>query len=194
MTETKGYSGGLRRFARQRGLAVLLSSAMVLASCSNYKATIGRPGDGSLEDTEARTQVVAPAGVGIGKDAKIVAPKLKEKERAVEGAPEVKDPWGWVRLRFDVTEAGRITNVRAVDSSNDDVTEAAKELIATWPVEPGTLDGKPAAFRNVEATITFDEYTSGGEVLLKVAAIVVLVPVMLILAIASGGGSLKFGK
>lgn len=194
MTETKGHSGSLRRLARRRGIAVLLSAALVLASCSNYKATIGQPGDGGPDAAEARTQVIAPKGVSVGKDAKIVAPRLKEKERAVEGAPKIEDPWGWVRLRFDVTEAGKITNVRAVESSNDDVTEAAKELIATWPVEPGTLDGRPAAFRNVEATMTFNEYTSGGEVLLRVAAIVVLIPIILILAIASSGSSLKFGK
>lgn len=189
-------SRSLQRLARNRSLAVVVAAAMTLAACANYRATIAEPGGDGQSGAASRSEVVAPEGAAIAKDAVIVRPKLKENERALTGDLDIDDPWGSVRLRFDVSKDGKAGNVRVIEATNSEVTEAARHLIAAWPIEPGTLDGKPAAFKNVEATISFEkvEMDSDQKAALKVVGVILLIPVIVVLAAAAVLSGAKFNR
>lgn len=191
-----------RSIGFKKFVASLIIPVFALTACSTSKATIAEyKADAATGAAGNRTQVVAPEGTVVGDDAKIIAPKIKESERNLPRDMGIKDLWGWVRLRFDVSAEGKAANVRVVEENNKEVTEAAKKLIQTWSIEPGTLNGKPVEFRNVEATLSFESTSSessssdsAGMVILKVVGIIILVPIAIVLGLATGGGSMKFGN
>ncbi len=157
---------------------LILASCMLvlgLAACSNYKATLMGEDHSAFQAGEpiGETLLVLPQGEAIDPDAKVLPPAPVEQQRVVEGKPTITDPGGYVRLRFDVSDVGTVTRVRIVDAGVDQYDkdrtdqeqyeQEAIQLIETWQMTPGTVNGQPAAFQDVETVMRFDEYTSEGE-------------------------------
>jgi hypothetical protein len=139
------------------------------------------------------TRVVAPKDVAVSSDAKVVPPALDFDEERMRTNAQNLQFAGEITFRFDVSEAGKVSNVRILTDVDEETAEAVREIVASSTVQPGTVDSKPAAFKDVEAKISFEETGQTGKTLLKIVAVVVLVPIAIILGLASGGGSLKFG-
>lgn len=157
-----------------RAVALVVSAALVLASCTDYKARLS---DGS--DAESVPGIVPPQ-------------PAKEKRSVWQGEKTT----GWVHLRFDVSETGEVSGVEVVKSSEERLEVKAMEGVASWPFEPGTREGEPAAFEDVEMVMVFytDDTTTTGEAIGKTVLVIVMIPLMVAAALLGGGGSIKFGN
>jgi hypothetical protein len=96
----------------------------------------------------------------------------------------------------DVSETGEVNIIEVVEASDQRLEAHAAESLSSWPFKPGTRDGEPARFEDVDFIMAFytDDTTTTGEALGMAALVIVVLPVMLVLAVIGGGGSMKFGK
>lgn len=115
----------------------LVCAALVLASCSTYKARL-------TQRTEPRAGAV-------------VLPSPTEDWKLVEGGENIT---GWVKLRFEVSATGEVRGVQTIDTSDERLSGKAAAMLASWPFEPGTIEGKPEAFKDIEFMMTFTEETT----------------------------------
>ncbi len=115
----------------------LVCSALVLASCANYKARL-----------EARTEP---------RSAAVILPSPTEDRKVVEGEEVIT---GRVRLHFDVGATGEVSGVEVIESSDERLSEKAVAMLASWSFEPGTIEGKPTEFEDIEFLMVFFEDTT----------------------------------
>ncbi len=157
-------------------VALVAAAALVLAGCTDYKVRLGEP---TLTET-------APGAAGVG------PPRPAKEKRSLWGPEKLT---GWVRLRFDVSATGQVGNVEVLESSDQRLEAQAAASLSSWPFEPATRDGEPAAVEGAEAVMTFytDDTTTTGEVIGYTLLIIVLVPVAVVLGAASNGG-MSWGK
>ncbi len=140
---------------------ILVCAALVLASCGTYKARL-------TQRTEPRSGAV-------------ILPSPTEDWKLVEGEERVT---GWVRLRFDVSATGQVRGVQTIDSSDERLSEKAAAMMASWSFEPGTIEGKPTKFEDIEFMMAFVEETTesaDGWVIVLVAVLLVALAVGLAL-------------
>ncbi|MCH8002575.1 MAG: TonB family protein [Proteobacteria bacterium] len=143
-----------------RSTIILVCAALVLASCGTYKARL-------TQRTEPRSGAV-------------ILPSPTEDWKLVEGEERVT---GWVRLRFDVSATGQVRGVQTIDSSDERLSEKAAAMMASWSFEPGTIEGKPAKFEDIEFMMAFVEESTKSEIVLAVI-IVGVIAVALAFALA----------
>jgi Gram-negative bacterial TonB protein C-terminal len=93
------------------------------------------------------------------------------------------------------SRAGAVGNVEVLESSDQRLEAQAAASLSSWPFEPGTRGGEPAAVEDAEAVMTFytDDTTTTGEVIGATLLIIVLVPLAVVLGAASKG-SMTWGK
>jgi len=139
---------------------ILVCAALVLASCGTYKARL-------TQRTEPRSGAV-------------ILPSPTEDWKLVEGEERVT---GWVRLRFDVSATGQVRGVQTIDSSDERLSEKAAAMMASWSFEPGTIEGKPTKFEDIEFMMAFVEESTKSEIVLAVI-IVGVIAVALAFALA----------
>ncbi len=139
---------------------ILVCAALVLASCSTYKARL-------TQRTEPRSGAV-------------ILPSPTEDWKLVEGEERVT---GWVKLRFDVSATGQVRGVQTIDSSDERLSEKAAAMMASWSFEPGTIEGTPTKFEDIEFMMAFVEETTESEIVLAVI-IVGVIAVALAVALA----------
>ncbi len=139
---------------------ILVCAALVLASCGTYKARL-------TQRTEPRSGAV-------------ILPSPTEDWKLVEGEERVT---GWVRLRFDVSATGQVRGVQTTDSSDERLSEKAAAMMASWSFEPGTIEGKPTKFEDIEFMMAFVEESTKSEIVLAVI-IVGVIAVALAVALA----------
>ena len=153
-----------------RSVALLLCVAVALLGCSNYRVVL-RP--------------VSEEAVLNERQAVLAPPTPALEERLIEGVTSIRAPEGWVRLRFDVNERGQTDRIAVVQSSSPEFESAAVDLLASWSFLPGTREGLPAEFNDMEATLYFAEaptffdsqegtFTTVGIILLTFAVIIVI--------------------
>jgi TonB family protein len=162
------------RTGLSRALTILVCVVFALASCTNYKATLNPATEGALTGT--------------------ILPRSAVPQKAIVRTEEKVT--GSVRLRVDVSDTGHVSGVEIIEASDDRLKEKALDLIQSWPLEPGTIAGKPTEFEGLEYTMVFftDDSTTTGEVVGTTVLVVLLVPLAVILGLASGGGSFKMGN
>lgn len=112
----------------------LVCATVVLASCTTYKARL-------TQESEPRSRAE-----------NIPSPTVYEK--LIEGGENIT---GWVRLRFDVSATGEVRGVQIIGSSDKRLSEKAAAMMASWSFQPGTIEGKPMKFRDIEFMMTFRE-------------------------------------
>ena len=139
---------------------ILVCAALVLASCSTYKARL-------TQRTEPRSGAV-------------ILPSPTEDWKLVEGEENIA---GWVKLRFDVSATGQVRGVQTIDSSDERLSEKAAAMMASWSFEPGTIEGKPTKFEDIEFMMAFVEESTKSEIVLAVI-IVGVVAIALAVALA----------
>ena len=139
---------------------ILVCAALVLASCGTYKARL-------TQRTEPRSGAV-------------ILPSPTEDWKLVEGEERVT---GWVRLRFDVSATGQVRGVQTIDASDERLSEKAAAMMASWSFEPGTIEGKPTKFEDIEFMMAFVEESTKSEIVLAVI-IVGVVAIALAVALA----------
>lgn len=173
-TGEKGFSDRRRRNIPSRLVTFVACAALVLASCTDYKARL-RPPD------EPRTDAIPG----------LVPPQAETETRSIWHGEKIS---GWVHLRFDVSEKGEAGNVEVIESSDTELEVRATEALAAWPFEPAARDGVPEAFEDMEVVMAFytDDTTTTAEAVGITALVIILIPLALIGAFA--GGELKFGK
>ena len=123
----------------------LVCAGLVLASCTSYKARL-------TPRTERRSGAV-------------ILPSPTEEWKFVKGEENIT---GWVRLRFDVSATGEVRGVQIIGSDDDRLREKAAAMMASWSFEPGTIEGKPTKFEDIEFVMAFFEETSESEYVLAV--------------------------
>ena len=63
---------------------------------------------------------------------------------------------GWVKLQFDVTELGVVTNIIILESYPSRVFDrSAKKALAKWRYNPKTINNKPVISKGLTETIEF---------------------------------------
>ncbi len=133
-----GNAGRLAVKARlYKPTVYLVCAAFFLASCSTYKATL-----------DPRSEQRAGA---------VVLPSPTEDWKLIEGGENIT---GWVKLRFEVSATGEVRGVQTIDTSDERLSAKAAAMLASWPFEPGTIEGKPEAFEDIEFMMTFTEETT----------------------------------
>ena len=162
------------RTISNRTVAFFVSATLVLASCTDYKARL------SEEPSEATVPGIVP-------------PQPAKEKRSVWQGEKIG---GWVHLRFDVSASGEVSGIEVVKSSEEQLEAKAVDSLASWPFEPGTRDGKPAASEDVEMVMVFytDDTTTTGEFIGKTVLVIVMIPLVVAAALLGGGGSVKFGN
>ncbi len=147
-------AGTPSRSGRFKALTILVCACIALASCTNYKAAL------RLEAGGPSTGAVLPKATQI----------QKEIVRADEKVT------GQVRLRFDVSKTGEVSGVEILEASDERLREKALDLIASWPLEPGTIAGEPADFEDLEYMLVFftDDSMTTGKAVFVAAGIIVL--------------------
>lgn len=157
-----------------RAVALVVSAALVLASCTDYKARLS---DGS--DAESVPGIVPPQ-------------PAKEKRSVWQGEKTT----GWVHLRFDVSEEGNVGYIEVVQASDERLEARAVGKLASWPFAPATRDGAAEPFADMEMVMVFfkDDTTTTAEAIGITALVIVLVPVAVLLSFAGGGSSFQWGK
>jgi protein TonB len=79
-----------------------------------------------------------------------VAPKFPTKPYHTENLE------GWVKLQFDVTELGVVTNIIVLESSPSRVFDlSAKKALAKWRYKPKVVNTKPVISKGLMETIEF---------------------------------------
>jgi TonB family protein len=148
----------------------------MISSCTDYKSRL------TVSDQQGTTP---PTGASL--------PQPAEERRSVWRGEKIT---GWVKLRVDVSETGEVDGIDVVEASDQRLETQAEESLSSWPFKPGTRDGKPARFEDVEFVMMFytDDTTTSGEAIGVAILVIVALPVVLALAILGGGGSIKFGK
>ena len=123
----------------------------------------------------------------------VAPPSPSEDERSVWHGEKIT---GWVRLRFDVTETGDTDKVEILESSDERLEAQAEEMLESWPFKAGMREGVPARFENIEMIMAFytDDTTTTGEALGATVIIVLLLPLVLVMALVSGGGTFAMGR
>ena len=126
----------------------LVCAALVLASCATYKARL-----------EPRTEPRPGA---------VILPSPTEDWKLVEGEENII---GWVRLRFDVSATGEVRGIQTIGSSDGRLNEKAAAMLVSWAFEPGTIEGKPTEFEDIEFMMAFFEDTTESEVVWTVVIV-----------------------
>jgi len=63
---------------------------------------------------------------------------------------------GWVKLQFDVTELGEVTNIIVLESSPSRVFDrSAKKALAKWRYSPKVINNKPVTSNGLTERIEF---------------------------------------
>lgn len=63
---------------------------------------------------------------------------------------------GFVMVRYDVNEEGRVVNASVVDSEPAGLfDEAALKAVASWQYSPRQVNGQPQVVRGVTSRVTF---------------------------------------
>jgi len=171
--------GRLRRQGRTLP-ALVAVAALVLASCTDYKARL------RAVDAPAATPGATPG-------AAVVPPEPAEDKRSVWQGEKIT---GWVHLRFDVNEEGEVGCIEVVRSSDRRLEERAMGKLADWPFAPATRDGAPEPFAGMEMVMVFykDDTTTTAEAIGITLLVIVLIPVAVLLSFASGGSSIQWGS
>ena len=174
-------------------ISVLVSVALVLSGCSSYKVTL--QGEDHFAYARGEPMVeprpVTPTGEPIDPGQEVAPPVLVVEQQIIEGDPRTPVRNGFARVRFEVSETGAVTNARIIDVGVGDVSAAdqqgfeaaALQLIESWQITPGSVDGRPVAFADVETVMRFDEIVSQNELFGASLATVVVITV---LAVAAG--------
>ncbi len=64
---------------------------------------------------------------------------------------------GWVKLGYDITLAGRVANVRVIESKPRGVFErSARKALYRWKYKPSTVDGEAVASNGHVVTLEFN--------------------------------------
>lgn len=165
-----------QRTISTRLVAIVVSATLVLASCTDYKARLR-----ASEEPDAET---VPG---------VVPPQPAKEKRSVWQGEKIR---GWVHLRFDVSPNGEVSGVEVVESSEERLESKAVQSLASWPFEPGTQDGEPLAFEDVEMVMVFytDDTTTTGEAIGMTVLVIVMIPLMAAAALLGGRGSVSFGN
>ncbi len=130
----------------------LVCAALFLASCSTYKARL-----------DPRSEPRAGA---------VILPSPTEDWKLVEGEEKIT---GWVKLRFEVSATGEVRGVQTIETSDERLSQKAAAIMASWAFEPGTIEGEPAAFEDIEFMMTFTEETADKDAGLAIVLVMVLV-------------------
>ena len=65
---------------------------------------------------------------------------------------------GWVKMSFDITEDGFVTNIRVVDASpRRKFDSSAKKALSKWKYSPKTVDGITVVNKDLDITLTYSE-------------------------------------
>lgn len=164
------------RTGTSKALTILVCAVFALTSCTNYKATLNP--------------------VTEGTSAEAVLPRSAVPRKAIVRTEEKVT--GSVRLRIDVSDTGDVSGVAIIETSDDRLKEKARDLIQSWPLEPGTIAGQPANFEGLEYTMVFftDDSTTTDEAVGKVLVGTVLVAVLLagVALSAVAGSSFSVGR
>ncbi len=132
-----GNGGGLAIKARLfKPTVYLICAAFLLASCSTYKARL-------TQQSQQRAGAV-------------VLPNPTEDWKLIEAGEKIT---GWVKLRFEVSATGEVSGVQTIETSDARLSATAARMMAAWPFEPGTVEGKSEAFQDIEFEMTFYEET-----------------------------------
>lgn len=124
--------------AVSRLIALMTSLAMVLASCTSYRASLVRIDESIPPEAKSDTTAVR---LGVGEE------------------PVV----GRVRVQLDVSESGEVSDLRVIDASDDELAEKALKVLKLQRFRAGKIGGKPAAFSQVEFELEFFEAGSSNE-------------------------------
>ncbi|MEM7220475.1 MAG: energy transducer TonB [Pseudomonadota bacterium] len=63
---------------------------------------------------------------------------------------------GWVKVRYDVSAAGRVENASVIAAVPALVFDAAAlQAVSSWRFQPALRDGKPAAVEGLTSTLRF---------------------------------------
>ncbi len=174
-------------------LRIIVAVALVVTGCTSREAHLVLTNFEEAADSEDGPQLILPEGVELGPDTVISSPKPKEQRQATRlDADPATD---FVRFRFDVDTAGKVSNVRVIRTSKESLANEAKSVLASWEFEPALVDDKPAEMRNLEAAMDFfEKENKAGSTVAKGALLVVLIPLMVIVGVGPSAGSVNFGN
>ena len=158
---------------------------------------IGQQHDQTIDaDSLARSgnlpQLAVPEGIEVGPDSRIIQPRPVEQRKVI---PLDANPAAdLVRFRFDIDAEGKVSNVRVVNTTSDQIVSAAKSALESWQFEPALVDGNPAEMKDFEMVMDFAETkNTAGSTIAKGALLVLLIPVMVVVGVGPTG-SVSFGN
>lgn len=174
MRQTDALNGADRKTSGPfRMVAMIACLALVAAGCTDYKARI-----------RVISQPV-PAGQ--------VLPIPKRDVHPVFAAEKIV---GWARMRADIDAAGAATGVELIEASSSALAAKAAELLPSWGFEPGRRGETAASFDDLEFALDFytDNSTTTEDVVRTSLLVVIAIPVLALMALASSGGSFRSGR
>ena len=165
-------------------ILLIVAMAVALSGCAggtvvlNYRVTLQSdtlPAN-STADPREESPIIAshatlPQSQPAGFKSDIIPPMPIERHRVVQEEPAIRETGGWVQLRFNVDDKGKVSGAHTVAMGADSgranflvgIEQAATALMETWEMVPGSVNGEPATFENVETVMRFDGGTSATD-------------------------------